>query len=528
MSGARRRLLALHGLMLLCMIVSSVMAFRAAGRMKGFIEQPVGCDDFGYLRQARLFREHGLLRGLDTSIADPTSQRLLAVLKSSGMPQTTWNEYVAPPCHHYKPQVDKVVLQYPPGTGLVLSLFPEGTQARYVGRAVVFLVLAGILGAIAFSASPSTPVLAAYLASVCFVAAVWFSYSLSIAPSMLTALALGALAGLKLDFSRLGSGWRWHALAGFLLGVATELRIPNGFMAAGFVAAYAVAWLWHPTARGLAAPLAFACACAIGLLPLLIANTINAGSPFATTYSAVDAARPVLSWASLREGLNFFVNERPVGAVTLLLGSIPILVLAIYQLIRPARRNAIVLLAILVNLVSNLGYFILHDPREAYYLAPLAMFVGAAAAFALIASFEGKTAPAVVWPRRVLRSRMTAAVACFALVALGAWLQNISISPLFDNDAKPRTFDDRTMIWADSSAGLFHYFQNRQASKLAIAPDILQDRIMRLVADRGFQQVVVADSPPSIRMIDRLRQEGRATPDGQAFGYNVFIVQPPR
>src|SRR5215208_1843983 len=45
-------------------------------------------------------------------------------LKEIDFPQ--WNDVKRAPCHTWIPGGDKYVLQYPPGTGFILSLFPAG------------------------------------------------------------------------------------------------------------------------------------------------------------------------------------------------------------------------------------------------------------------------------------------------------------------------------------------------------------------------------------------------------------------
>jgi hypothetical protein len=83
-------------------------------------------DDVCYLRQAHLFERFGL-RGIDTNLTFDDDHYLKAKLKEIGFPE--WNDPNRIPCHTYIPASDKYVLQYPPGTGFVLSLFPAGFQA---------------------------------------------------------------------------------------------------------------------------------------------------------------------------------------------------------------------------------------------------------------------------------------------------------------------------------------------------------------------------------------------------------------
>ncbi len=505
------------------MVVASVSASRNIRIVDGAVETPIACDDFGYLRQARLFREAGLVRGLNTEITDDVTRALVGALKASGLPPGGWQEAVAPHCHHYKPSVDKVVLQYPPGTGFLLSFWPEGQQSRITARLAVLFILGALIAVMVRARSMWAPVLAAALAVFCFVTLGRYGWSMSIGPSVAFAFALGWLVAMRLDFTNLSSGWHWHALAGLLLGLAADVRVPNLFMVAGFAACYGVAWLWRPGLRGLTAPAAFGIALAVGIAPVLLANWINAGGPFNTTYSAVDAARPVLDWAALQGGLRDFFVTMPHSGQTIVLGAVAPVVLGVVLLRRFEPRAAMVLLAATVNLVTNVGYFVLHDPRAPYYPVPVAVFAATAATFALIGM--ARPGPAA---GEGLRVRWIAGVVCFAVTAVVIATRSIPVSPLFRDAGLHRSFDNRTIVWADLKSGYFHYFQGRQASKLPTAGEGGVDAVIAAAGRLGFAQVAVADSAAMSRLVGRLQTEGRAAPAGKAYGDDVFIVCPVR
>lgn len=102
-----------------------------------------GCDAFGYARQAELFRTEGLPRGLDTRIDAPEARFLIAAAQSITSDSAEWSEAVAPHCHHYNSATGRIILEYPPGTGLILSIFPETVSfglAFLLGMALVSAV----------------------------------------------------------------------------------------------------------------------------------------------------------------------------------------------------------------------------------------------------------------------------------------------------------------------------------------------------------------------------------------------------
>ena len=103
-------------------------------------------------------------------------------------------------------------------------------------------------------------------------------------------------------------------LIGFLLGVAVDFRVANLFLSAGYFLFFLFAFL---RARNLETFLEgglFGVAFLVGIAPTLIANAINAGSPFATTYSESEAKTMDLDagviWSYChRHSIPFVVNS---------------------------------------------------------------------------------------------------------------------------------------------------------------------------------------------------------------------------
>lgn len=499
-------------------LAASILCLICISAQSKFQEVPIGCDDFGYYRQAQLFRDKGLIGGLDTAITDETSMALVAVAKSNITPMGAWLEAVAPHCHHYKPATGRIILQYPPGTGFLLAAFPEGTRGRWLAHSATLIMLAALLAILAINPSPITAAGVTWLAWVLFYDKTWVGGSWSIHPSMLCALALAAMLAWRLDFTDLTTRWRWHALAGFVLGLSITFRIPNGFMLAGFAAAYGIAFLGRPSARALTAPVAFGFGAMIGVLPVLVANTINAGAPWSTTYGAVDAASPLLSWQALSDGLHFYLVTYRKSGVFVGLSLVTVIALGI-ALLRKADRNATYAFAIVaVNLVSNLAYFLLHDPRAPYYPVPMATFTAAATTFTLMRLFAGlATAPPLLKGALVLM---------FAGVVSGMALRPHPLSPLQTDPNQHPAYDARTIVWADMSTGYFHYFLHRQASKLAATDPHAREQLVKTVRDAGFSQVLIADTAAMRDAIERLKPAAPVTSLGKVYEYDAFIIKP--
>jgi hypothetical protein len=70
-------------------------------------------------------------------------------MKSKNVAVPTWEELVAPHAHHYFRVSDHVGVQYPPGTGLTLAAFPEGTALYRLNKTTIVVILLVGLAAIA-------------------------------------------------------------------------------------------------------------------------------------------------------------------------------------------------------------------------------------------------------------------------------------------------------------------------------------------------------------------------------------------
>ena len=317
-------------------------------------------DDICYLRQAHLFQKFGL-GGLDTNIIRDDDHYLASKLKAIGY--AAWSDPAMAPCHSVMPATQRRVMQYPPGTGFVLALFPAGFQVipLYVLANVIVFGFA-VLGI--FQARRSSAVLLTacfgFLAIYLMINPTKASYSM--APTMV----LCAVAGFFT--AKLFAAERHRiflsALTGLLIGLAVNFRLPNLFLASGYGLLFAGWFVLERKREIFLQAAAFGAACLLGMAPTLLANAINAGSPLATTYAGVDVTPPEFSWSVIRQyvmDMQFVLLVLAAGWTALIL-----------RLRREPglRRTALVVAG---NLLVNLAFFLSHPLFEPYYTIPVTM-----------------------------------------------------------------------------------------------------------------------------------------------------------
>lgn len=319
-------------------------------------------DDICYLRQAHLFQRFGL-DGLNTNIARDDDHYLSSKLKEIGF--AAWNDPAAAPCHSLMPATQKRVMQYPPGTGFVMAMFPPGFQLIPLYAVASVFIFGFALLAISYARSRSTIVLTtafALLAIYLMINPTKASYSM--APTMVLCAVAGFFtAKLFLGETTLNR-ILLSALIGLLVGLGVNFRLPNLFLAAGYCLFFAASFLSSRRRETVLQAVAFGAACLLGMAPTLLANAINAGSPFATTYSSVDATPPEFSLSVIRQ----YLRDMQFVLLVLACGWTALILRLRHE--TGLRRTALVTAG---NLVVNLAFFVSHPLFTPYYTVPVAM-----------------------------------------------------------------------------------------------------------------------------------------------------------
>ena len=288
-----RFLKVLCGIGFLVIFVSNVWSISGWNEIRGVY------DDICYLRQAHLFQKFGA-GGLDTDISRDDDRYLSEKLKEIGFP--TWRDTTTAPCHTVMPATNKLVIQYPPGTGFVLSLFPSGFQVipLYVLASAVAVGFA--LVAITYASTIfSLMLVAAFGDVVIYLMINPTKASYSMAPTMVVCAVAGYLTARLFSARSRQHRLMLTGLIGLLIGLAVNFRLPNLFLSSGYFLFFFVSFLMSRKAETLLQGALFGTAFVVGVAPTLLANAINAGSPFRTTYGGVDVTPPDFSFSVIWE-----------------------------------------------------------------------------------------------------------------------------------------------------------------------------------------------------------------------------------
>jgi hypothetical protein len=325
--------------------------------MRNWTERTGVYDDICYLRQAHLFQRFGL-GGFNTDLSRDDDHYFAMLAREIGYPD--WADPTRAFCH---PLIGgKRVIQYPPGTGFLLSLFPEGFQRvplYAVANLAVFL-----FALLALWSAHSR--LCIGVSGVVGTAALYFMVnpskaSFSIAPTMIACAAVGFLTSILVSAPKQSQRIIAAGLVGLLLGLAVSFRIANLVLSSGYFLVLLASIVRSRRSCDFLSLVSFGTAYLLGLVPTLIANAINAGSILATTYSPVDTLPPDFSFSIARD----YIADMQGTLIILAAGW------AVFALIAGAQKTVAAI--VMINLVVNLLFFLTHPISTQYYLMPLAM-----------------------------------------------------------------------------------------------------------------------------------------------------------
>ncbi len=340
-------------------------------------------DDICYLRQAHLFQRFGV-DGLETSLTKDDDRYLINKLHR--LPGG-WDEGKIPPCHTYISTLNKWVLQYPPGTGFVLALFSPGTQVVPLYTVCTLLVFAFVVLAIRRAQTQATLAIAMVFGAVALYLMINpTKASYSMAPTMAVCAAAGWLTA-QLFNSRRDHSFAIFSALGFLLGLSVNFRLANLLLSAGYSLTLFGTFLLTRNMTSFLRGVSFGVGLLFGVSPTLVANAINAGSPFSTTYGAADAVSPQLDLATLLE----YAMDPQFGLLLLAVGWTALLT-------RHSARGGVTMV-LAANLAVNILFFATHPVFTPYYTVPCAALSLWTLLFTVVESKPtGRTGPKTIRP----------------------------------------------------------------------------------------------------------------------------------
>ena len=466
------------------------------------------------------------------------TRTLINFMQQRNLPVPRWEEVVAPHAHHYFPQSGYVGVQYPPGTGLVLAMFPQGEAVYGLNHVVVFVFVLIAIGSLAVAVwkrawtSIGLVMLALTLSMLVLMRMGPLSFSINaiFIPILLTCL----FSVFALRYRDNGLGLLCALIAGLSLGFATMIRLPALILAPGFLV---LLWPGLAQFRIKSLPLAFVIGVIVtGIIPVALNQHDVAGAWYLPTYASVDAAAPTLE--RLRHNFSHFLWDGPASVdnwalVYAAIGFVGFVLFYVSQ--DKGQHNRLGLTWKRLALASFLlwfipiCYFLTHAITAVHYMIPSAL------AFTMLLGFGALGMEATSLTRERFDPRKALSWVALVLVLFPGlatfnrvWdKRSFGPAPERASTRAPillpsELVDDKAWVWADLLTGSLWYYANKAAFKIQFTDEEVRAMIFRFVHERGERQYLIQDSEQMkvyIAEIEKLggKLEMRGKVDGQPY-----------
>ena len=482
-----------------------------------------GCDSYGYLRQAELFSQKGPVGGLDTAIESENAEFLIGIASQINTNVSRWSEMIAPNCHHYKPANHKIILQYPPGTGFVLSLLPSGRELEALSLLLVLSIVFwwGLLnlrqrGLAVFFISTASAIL--LLATV-----VQFQVPSYSVPLTILMLAWLAMLLFEIRYVLTFKNLVLAVFIGLLVGTLLAVRIASIIVLPAIAAIVlckiieAIEQKKFSSTVLLAGVSSFACA----LLPLMVANWVNAGSPFESTYNDYDKKISFGNSELLLNNLSYYLIENRAAALSILASSVLALVLTQAKTYRSAEYR--IALALVVVFIADLLFLSMKMVAIDYYFLPTAAFSLYSGLLLYAGGHKVLTKP----PSSAAQHIVSAFV--FLLLAVGVYKFQITSKVAIDIVAPPEILRPESIVYADNSGGALSHYKQKYTAKIDFGNHCMREQLITRVQAAERTQYFVNDSAKMTETIEAIgteRFKKIGTFSSQHFKFDVLQLLP--
>ena len=455
-----------------------------------------GCDSFGYARQAQLFRKSSnFLTALDSSIDTDVQSVLNQWGKSTSIKYKDWYQMVSPHAHHFRKDSDKVILQYPPGTGWLLSNFPEN-KARKILWILSFTVISSLfLARINILYIPLTNINLALSCLGClYITNTFSTRSDSIAPSCLIAVLITSITIRSINYLN-----KYHLFPiletlfiSFIFGFSLSVRPGNLLFIISPLSILILAILLNIKSIFKFTAFCFSVFCA-SIVPLLLANKINTGSIFTSTYSSIDTTFDISSFFTNIT----LVNESFDDSIRVFIVLLFSMIFSYRALIQKENSSFFYSRRILIylswiSMIFMICLMALKPVFNLYYLAPqLVMTLSISSMSPLITKSFFKSNLFCID-----KFRSFSIIFSFLIFIFGYLL----IKPTFiESFPSFNQFPRNSIIWSDSIGSKLNYYHNLNTAKFDFGSIEAQKDIIEYLSIHNIDQFVLDEGNLAIK-----------------------------
>ena len=459
----------------------------------------VGCDSYGYLKQAQLFKDKGPVSGLSTAIADSEAQFLINIASKINHNLVTWSEIVAPNCHHYDKTTEQIILQYPPGTGFFLSILPSDKELQTLSILMISstIFLYALINIIALSFRKflfSSIIFYIVLASI-----VKFqvpSYSIPVSFAIIPWLTIvlffiKPIPNIKNYFLAIALG----SLCGFVV----DVRIASLLVTPGVAAILFIKLFFnklHTKIKPWIIPTLTLLFFMVTVSPLLYFNVVNAGGPINSTYATYDKELRFTNIDLFLNNLQYYVADNSASVITALTLSF-LLIQLVFKRVQQFSSHRLNVIALLVLFIFNLIFFCLKPIAIDYYFLPVSIFC----LYYSLLDFAHINSN---WKSSDTKGFKPFSSICFLVILAGFCLYKINHEPSqkIQLDVPEIVLNKQSILYAGITGGTINYYLGKYTSKLDFGSHCIVEQLLGRVALAGKDQFIVNDTPKMNELIE--------------------------
>jgi hypothetical protein len=440
---------------------------------------PLGCDEFGYLNMAKAISENRLFKN---HASRPFDKELLSYLKKTYPDYRNYSNLITPYAYHFVPRVSKVINQYPPGTSLLLSIFPIHNRKPFFAPVCAFLLMVFLL--LAFKINSGTISflnlnLAIIVASLFYFVPPfknYFDYVTSVPATYGVLLAAGYLLVRKPNWAFL------------LLGLSSILRIINVMFFIPFLLIYlgreipVNEYFSRKTLKKTLTALILLFSGGLGVYFLYV--WILLGNPFLPTYSFIDQE---FALKAVTTNFNYYFNfNNPWFRLHILL-----LILVTFNTITLKTPVKWSIFSLLISIYNYL-FFVFHKVRISYYpYATTLIIMGI-----LLFQYEE------VLKKTKFRKVIVIAGIIMLLLPVNTLVvclrNSYRLHPRDDFQKKAKVYKDcfskYDVIWADLRTGTVEYATSKASFRYIWGGEEVRNDVILWLKSHGYSQAIWAEN----------------------------------
>lgn len=457
-----------------------------------------GCDNYGYLRQAELFRQNGFIKGFDSSVNQEQIKFLITIGKSSGMEPEEWGDSIAPDCHHYVASSGHVINQYPAGTGFLMSLFPEAKSQPYIlvlGVFFVALVFIFIISNARFDLFSLLVVLFCIVGFYFYINNPRTYASQSIVFTILFIPILCYVNNRAKNHSN--NNVLLLVLSSALCGLLFNIRVANIFigMMSFCLLFYADLFNFNLKRFFKHSSIWVSVFFVIGIIPYSFYSWTNTGGFLTSTYDSHDLK---FNLSNIPQALTYYFTDlySSFGLCVSIF-----LTMLIWFNARIVANKHLLMVSFLCGLffIVNLVFFSIHAIHNNYYTMPVSFMIISTIAVEMTCIGYLKKNPY--------------SIAALSFLTIGLF---VNVKPFSPFTYLPSWVNDDAIAWNYFANGTMDYYQGRAGSKLLHSPPAVQDKLVELVKASGKDQFFIDDFDFFKESCDRVANKYGVFPAGFA------------